>query len=283
MKRLFLSLVLIIPVTLIAQQLKTPTLSPITKISQQVGLTSIDLEYSRPSAKGRVIFGDLVPYDVIWRTGANASSKITFSEPGFINGQPVETGTYALYTIPGKEEWTIIVHTKLTMRSLAGDAYQESNDLFRFRVKPKKSTDFVETFTMQFADLTANSMNLRLSWEHTVVNIPIQVAVDDKIANQMEKLLQKPEDIAHRTYFSAAQYYLTNNKKMDKALEWIDAGLEKSPKNFRYGLLKAKIQYKMGDKTGAVQTIDSAYGWAKEANNANYMEQTSLFKKSMKL
>ena len=283
MRRNLFLLLLILPVTMLGQQLKTPTLSPITKISQQVGLTSVDLEYSRPSAKGRVIFGDLVPYDAIWRTGANASTKLTFSEPGFINKQPVEAGTYALYTIPGKEEWTIIVHTKLTMRSLAGDAYQESNDLFRFKIKPEKSTDFVETFTLQFADITSHSMNLRLSWEHTVVNIPIQVEVDKKIAEQMATLLENPDAISHRTYFSAAQYYLTNNKDMNSALDWIDAGLAKSPKNFRYGLLKAKIQYKMGDTAGAVQTIDTAHGWAKEANNANYMEQTSLFKKSMKL
>jgi hypothetical protein len=282
MKRLILLVLILITSTLSAQQLRTPVLSPITKITQQVGLTEIGLEYSRPSARGRTIFGDLVPYDVIWRTGANASTKLTFSEPAFINQKPVPAGTYALYTIPGEKEWTIIIHTKLNMRSLAGDAYQQENDLFRFTVKSEHVTEPVETFTIQFADLSAASVNLRLSWEHTAVTIPLSVEVDSKIAAQMKKLLEEPDNVHHRTYFSAAQYYLTNDKDLNTALEWIDAALGKSERNFRYGLLKAKIQHKKGDRDAALSTIDEAHSWARDANNANYMEQTDLFRKSIK-
>ena len=282
MKRTFTILLILITIPVFGQQLHTPTLSPITKISQQIGLTTIELTYSRPSARDRVVFGELVPYDVIWRTGANTSTKITFKEDGFINEKPVQAGTYALYTIPGKEEWTVIIHEKLSMRSLAGDAYQQENDLFRFTVKPKTVNEYVETFTIQFADLTSNSVNLNLSWEHTAVNIPLSVEVDSKITAQMEKLLVEPDKISHRTYFSAAQYFLTNGKNLAKALGWIDAALVKSPKNFRYGLLKAKIEYRMGSTTKAMKTIDEANRWAVEAKNANYMEQTSLFRKFMK-
>ena len=266
----------------VGQRLQTPTLSPISKIEQQIGLTKVSLEYSRPSAKGRVIFGDLVPLDEIWRTGANASTKITFEEAAYIGGNPIDSGTYALYTIPGKKEWTVIIHSNLKMRSLAGDAYKPENDVFRFVVPVKSLSDFVETFTFQFTDLQSDSTNLLLSWENTSIAIPIAVEVDAKIDAQMQTLLVEPEKIPHRTYFSAAQYYLTNDKDLDTAESWIDAALEKSPENFRYGLLKAKIQYKNRKTAEAMSTIEQAHKWAIDANNANYIGQTSLFMKSIK-
>ena len=264
-----------------SQRLNTPTLSPFTKISQQIGLTEITLEYSRPSAKGRDVFGALVPYDQIWRTGANASTKITLVESAHIGGKPIEAGTYALYTIPGKESWTIIIHANTKMRSLAGDVYKQENDVFRFNVVPQRIEEYIETFTMQFADLGTNSLNLQLLWANTVVNIPFTVEVDEKIAAQMAEFLKTPEAIPHRTYFEAAQYYLHNNRDLNEALSWINAALEKSPENPRYGLLKAKIQAKAGNSVAAMETINLSYGWAVKANNANYTEQTDLFRKSL--
>jgi hypothetical protein len=264
-----------------SQRLNTPTLSPISKISQEVGLTEVQLEYSRPSAKGRTIFGALVPYDKVWRTGANASTKITLNETGNIGGNPIEKGTYALYTIPGKELWTIIIHSNIKLRSLAGDAYKQVDDVFRFTVKPQHIDNYVETFTIQFSDLKTSSFHLQLLWEHTLVNIPITVEVDKHIDQQMAEFLQHPEKIPHRTYFEAAQYYLNNNKDLNEALHWIDAALKKSPNNFRYGLLKAKIQDKSGDRQAATITINLAQTWAKNAKNANYIGQTTLFKQSL--
>ncbi len=263
------------------QRLNTPTLSPISKISQEIGLTEIQLEYSRPSAKGRTIFGALVPYDKLWRTGANSSTKITFHEPAIVGGNSIEKGTYALYTIPGLEQWTVIIHSNITLRSLAGNAYKPEDDVFRFTVKSQQLNQYTETFTMQFTDLKTNSSNLQIIWEHTLVNIPISVEVDKYIALQMSEFLQHPEKIPHRTYFEAAQYYLNNKKDLNDALHWIDASLEKSPNNFRYGLLKAKIQAKRGDEKSAILTIEQAHKWAKNAKNANYIEQTSLFKDLM--
>ncbi len=263
------------------QRLNTPTLSPISKISQEIGLTEIQLEYSRPSAKGRTIFGALVPYDKLWRTGANASTKITFHESAIVGGNSIEKGTYALYTIPGLEQWTIIIHSNITLRSLAGNAYKPEDDVFRFTVKPQQLNQYTETFTMQFTDLKTNSSNLQMLWEHTLVNIPISVEVDKHIALQMSEFLQHPEKIPHRTYFEAAQYYLNNNKDLNEALYWIDTALEKSLNNFRYGLLKAKVQSKIGDEKSAIITIEQAHIWAKTAKNANYIEQTALFKASL--
>ena len=120
-----------------SQTLKTPTLSPFNRITQEIGLTEVTLEYSRPSAKGRTVFGELVPYDKIWRTGANASTKITLIESAYIDGKSIKPGTYALYTIPGKEAWTIIIHSNTKLRSLAGDAYNPADDVFRFEIKPR--------------------------------------------------------------------------------------------------------------------------------------------------
>lgn len=275
-----LSLVLISSVSF-SQRLTTPTLSPFTKISQQVGLTNINLEYSRPSAKGREVFGNLVPYGKIWRTGANASTKISVKEPIHIGGNPLDSGTYAIYTIPGSDTWTIIIHSNIKMRSLAGDVYKQENDVFRFEVKPDKSGNMVETFTIQFADMTSNSVSLQLSWENTQVKIPILVEVDSKIADQMEEFLKTPETIPHRTYFEAAQYYLHNDRDLVKALEWINDALGESPKNPRYGLLKAKIQAKSGDTKAAIKTVDLAHEWAIKADNANYTEQTDIYRKSL--
>jgi hypothetical protein len=282
MKRfsLFISILFMTSISY-GQRLNTPTLSPISKISQEIGLTEIKLTYSRPSAKGRTIFGALVPYDKIWRTGANASTRITFQEAAFIGGKSIEKGTYALYTIPGAAQWTIIVHSNIELRSLAGDAYNPEDDVFRFTVKPQATSQYIETFTMQFTDLKTSSFNLQLLWEHTLINIPIAVEVDKHITRQMTEFLQYPEKIPARTYFEAAQYYLNNNKDLNEALSWMDAALEKSPNNFRYGLLKAKIQAKKGDKKSALITIEQAHAWAKAAKNANYIEQTALFKASL--
>lgn len=281
MKQFFIIVLSFVSSIAIGQRLNTPTLSPYTKIIQEVGLTEVMLEYARPSAKGRKIFGALVPFDKVWRSGANASTKITITETVQVGGHPLDSGTYAIYTIPGEGSWTIIIHGNTKLRSIAGDAYKPEDDLFRFKVKPEPSSGFVETFTLQFADLGTDSFNLRLSWENTTVNIPFKVEVDDKIAGQMATFLKDPDSIPDRTYFEAAQYYLHNDKDLGEALEWINAALEKSPQNFRYGLLKAKILDKSGDHKAALGTINEANTWATKANNANYIEQTDLFRKSL--
>ena len=284
MKNLLIILCIISSMSLsYGQRLKTPTLSPFSKISQQVGLTEVNLEYARPSARGREVFGNLVPYGEVWRTGANASTKITLTESASIGGKPIEAGTYALYTIPGKEKWIIIIHANTKMRSLAGGVYKQENDVFRFEVKPITIATNVETFTLQFADVGTNSLNLQLLWEHTLVNIPFTFEVDNQIAAQMTEFLKTPETIPHRTYFEAAQYYLHNDRDLKEALNWIDAALVKSPENSRYGLLKAKIQAKDGYTSSAMETINLANAWAVKANNANYTEQTDLFRKSLQV
>jgi len=265
-----------------AQRLQTPTLSPITKITQQVGLTEIALEYSRPSAKGREVMGGLVPYGEVWRTGANASTKLTLTESATIGGQPIEAGTYALYTIPQADTWTIIIHGNIKMRSLAGDVYQQADDIFRFDAPARNSADYVESFTLQFADLQTDSVNLELRWANTVVNIPFTVEVNKKISGQMAMLLETPAKVPDQTYFQAAEYNLHNGGDLDAALAWINTALDQKAEDPRYGLLKAKIQAAAGDPQAAMATINQAHDWAVNSNNANYTGQTDLFRQSLR-
>ena len=262
------------------QRLKTPTLSPFSKISQQVGLTDVTLQYSRPSAKGRIVFGELVPFDQVWRTGANAATKITFKEVAKIGGKTIQPGEYAIYTIPGENRWIIIIHSNTSLRSIAGGAYKPSNDVFRFEIAPKNNI-YVETFTCQFSQVKTNALMLDIVWENTLISIPIEVEVDKKIESQMLHFMKTPDNIPHRTYFEAAQYYSNNNKDLNDALSFIDSALDKSPENFRYGLLKAKILAKMNNYKNALVVIKAANMWAKDKNNANYIEQTRLFWESL--
>ena len=164
------------------------------------------------------------------------------------------------------------------MRSIAGDAYKPEFDLFKFKVKPIKSDTYIETFTIGFADITSKSFNLQLGWENTIVNIPFKVEVDSKIEKQIYEMMQNSDAVPHRTYFEIAQFYLNNGKDLNTTLNHINTALTKNPNNYRYGLLKAKILYKKGDLKTALKTINESHKWALEAINANYIEQTSIYK-----
>ena len=265
-----------------SQNLEVPTLSPLSEITQEVALTKVNLSYARPSAKGRKVFGDLVPFGEVWRTGANASTKLTFTEDVKIEGNALKAGTYALYTIPGEKEWTIIIHTNTKHRSIAGDTYKQSEDAFRFMAKPEKTANFVETFTIAFTDIATKSCHLTLSWENTQVKFKIEFDVDGQMDKQIAELSKAPDGMSDRNYFRAAEYNFHNDKDLNKSIEWIKTALEKSPKNFRYGLLHAKILHKQGKKAEALKVIAEANAWAKESKNDNYIEQTQVFWDSIK-
>ena len=264
------------------QDLKVPTLSPLTEISQEVGLTQVKLSYSRPSAKGRKVFGELVPFNEVWRTGANASTKLTFAQDVKIEGNSLKAGTYALYTIPGPTEWTVIIHTNTRHRSIAGDVYKPAEDAFRFKVKPARTSNHVETFTIGFGEITAKSCNMIISWENTEIRFRIDFDVDSEVDRQIAALSSSPAGMSHANLFLAAEYYLHNDKDLAKADGWIISAIEKSPKNARYGLLRAKILAKAGKRDEALKVVADANAWAREAKNENYIEQTQLFWDSIK-
>jgi hypothetical protein len=262
-----LSVLLLLTVsTSITAQLKVPAPSPLQTITQAFGLSEIKIEYSRPSAKSRVIFGDVVPFGKIWRTGANSATKITFGDDVKVEGKDVPAGSYAMYSTPNKDSWEIMLYKDLNLGGNVAD-YKKENELIRFSVKPKTLNDKVETFTIGIADMTSNSANIELSWESTRVSFNVTTDIDSKIMKNIESNVIGD----NRPYYQAASYYYENNKDLAKALEWTDKAIANNPKAFWIYMLKAKIQAKQNDKKGAVATAEQVVKLATEAKNDDYV------------
>lgn len=249
-----------------AQTLKTPAPSPLQTTKQAFALGDVTIEYSRPAAKGRAIFGDLVPYGKIWRTGANGATKLTFTEDVKLEGNAVKAGTYALYTIPGKDSWEIMLYKDLALGGNVAD-YNTSNEVLRFKVKPMAIMNVVENFTINMDAITASSAKLLLMWDKTAVPVSISSDIDEKIMKNIDVSLKSDG----RPYFQAANYYYENNKDLNKALEWADKAIEQNPA-FYVIHLKAKIQLKMKDNKGAINTAQRSMELAKEAKNDDYVK-----------
>jgi hypothetical protein len=255
-----------------AQQLKTPAPSPLQTTKQAFALSDITIEYSRPSAKGRTIYGDLVPYGKIWRTGANGPTKIAFGEDVKVEGTAVASGTYALYTIPNKDSWEVMLYKDLTLGGNVAD-YKKENEVAHLTVKPKALNDKTETFTIDVADITAKTANIELRWEKTAVAINVVADIDAKIMKSIDNSLA----VDSRPYFQAASYYYDNDKDLAKAAEWIDKGIAANPKAFWMVMLKAKIQAKQKDTKGAVASAQQVITLATEAKNDDYVKQAEKF------
>ena len=249
-----------------AQQLKVPAPSPLQTVKQNFALGDVTIEYSRPSVKGRVIFGDVVPFGKIWRTGANATTKITFSDDVKLEGNDVKAGTYGLYTVPNKDSWDIMLYKDLT---LGGDVaeYKQENEVLRFKVKPTVLNGKVETLTINLGDITSNTANIELLWENTLVDIKLVTDIDAKVMKSIETAVGKD----NRPYFQAASYYFDNNKDLKQASIWVDKALEQNPKAFYMMLLKAKIAYKQGDKVNGKASAEKTIVLATEAKNDDYI------------
>ena len=260
--------ILFLGTTIASAQLKTPAPSPLQTVKQAFALSEITVEYSRPSAKGRTVYGDLVPYGKVWRTGANGATKITFGEDVKLEGTPVAAGTYALYTVPNKDSWEIMLYKDLTLGGNVAE-YKTENELLRVKVKPTTTSDKTETFTIDIANMTANTASIELVWEKTRVAIKIEAEIDSKIMKNIEAAMA-PED--KRPYFSAARYYYENNKDMNQALTWVNKATEQTPKAYWVFLLKANIQMKLNDKKGATETAEQVKVLATEDKNDDYVK-----------
>ncbi|MEZ4805723.1 MAG: DUF2911 domain-containing protein [Bacteroidia bacterium] len=250
-----------------AQSLKVPAPSPTQKLTQDFALSEIGIEYSRPGVKGRVVFGDLVPFGKIWRTGANASTKITFGEDVKVEGKAVKAGTYAIYTIPNKEAWEIMLYSDLKMGGNVSK-YTTDNEVLRIKVNTKALTDMVETFTMNVADITASSANIEFSWEKTKVAFNVTADVDSVIMANINETINTD----NRPYYQAANYYYNNDKDLKKALEWVNKASEQNPKAFWVMLLKARIEYKSKDYKAATMSAEKVITMAKAAENTDYQK-----------
>ncbi len=253
--------------TLQAQQLKTPAPSPLQTVKQAFALSDITLEYSRPGVKNRVIYGDVVPFGKIWRTGANSATTIAFGEDVKVEGKDVPAGTYAIYTVPNKDSWDILLYKDLTLGGNVAD-YKKENELLSFKVTPIAIVNKVETFTIDIADVTPSSATIELVWENTRVPIKITADIDSKIMKAIDASVVKD----NKPYFQAASYYYESNKDLKQAGEWVDKAIAQNPKAFWMVLLKAKIQVKAKDNKGAIATAEKVIAMAKEAGNDDYVK-----------
>lgn len=248
-------------------QIKMPAPSPTEYMKQDFALSNIELTYSRPSLKGRTMIGNVEPWGVVWRTGANAATKIHFHDNVEINGTKIDSGAYAIYTIPAKDgEWTFILNKGITNWGV--DGYKESDDVLRMKVKAGKNMKNVETLTMQFSDITPESINLNIKWEDFALKIPIVSHIKDRVRASVEEALKGEK----KPYWQAANYYYEYEKNYPKALEMVNAAIAQQPKPAYYVVyFKATVQKKMGDKKGAIETAKQSLELAKAAKNDGYI------------
>ena len=271
-KVLFLLLII---VSAAEAQIQTPAASPPGSVSTTVGLTDVKVNYFRPRVRGRQIFGAgkdfIVPYGELWRTGANNGTVISFSDDVKVEGKDIKKGEYLLLTIPGANEWTVILYGDV---SLGGNVpgYDQSKDAARFTVKTNKLNNRVETFTINIGDISDDNTKakIQLAWENTSVEFGITVEFDTKVT----KAIEAGTRVNPNNYVAAANYYFETGKDLNKALEWITLGIENGNREAYWNYLtKAKIQYALKDYTGALASSQQSMELAKKASNQGYVKQ----------
>lgn len=248
-----------------AQAVKTPAPSPTQTIKQDFGISSIELSYSRPGIKGRKVFGDLVPFGKVWRTGANNATTINFGSDVTIGTTTVPAGKYGLLTIPDKDNWTIIITKQLDVTSPA--AYKQESDIARVTAKPMTMKDKMETFTMQFANVKPGTCDLHIMWENTAVELPITTDVETAVMKELDNAMNKD----NRPYFQAAMYYLETGKDLNQALAWFDKAIEQQPDAYWVYHQRANTLAKLGKKGEAKASAEKSMQLAKEAKNDDYV------------
>jgi len=259
-----------------AQQLNTPQPSPTANIKQNFALSNIEISYSRPGVKGRKVFGDLVPYGKVWRTGANNATTITFGEDVMVGGKKVAAGKYGLLTIPGESEWTIIISKQTNVTSPAD--YKQDQDVVRVQVKPATMPFSIETFMINIDNIKSNSCEIGLGWDNVYAAFEVQADVESKVMEQIKNAMEKD----NKPYFNAALYYIDNGKDLNKAVEWLDKAYAQNPEAFWVLYQKARAQKMLGKKTDAVATSNKSIDLAKKAKNDDYVALNEKLQKEMK-
>lgn len=234
------------------ERIEFPAASPAATLKQRVGLTDFEITYSRPSAKGRKIFGDLVKFGEMWRTGANNNTLIKFSDAVNFGGKEVPAGTYSLFTIPGEKEWTILLSSDTKQWGTA--TYKKEAEVANFKV-PAKASEMVETLDICLEELKTESAVLSISWEKTRVEVKIGVPTNTKTQKLIDDALASGKDLPGGFYAGAANFYFENNKELPKAIGWMDKAIEKNPKAWWLLRAKANMQIKANDKPGAVASL----------------------------
>mgnify|MGYP000653038696 CR=1 FL=1 len=256
-------------------QIQTPAPSPAAKLEQVVGLTTVKLEYSRPAMRGRAIFGELVPYGKLWRTGANMRNKITFDSAVTIGGSNLKAGTYTFFSIPNANEWEVIFYTEYNAGG-APATLDESKVVARLKVKTQQLPMSIQSFTITIDDVTNSSAVLGLLWENTYVGVPFTVDTDKAVMASIEKGLNGPNS---GDYYTAATYYFSQGKDIAKAKLWIDKALNNlEAPGFWQLRQQSLIYYASGDKKGAIRLAKKSLAASKKRGNADYikMNENSL-------
>ena len=281
MKKLLLAFAIVCTSISATAQVRTPQASPKAVVRQTVGLTEVELEYSRPGVKGRTIFGDLVPFGKMWRTGANANSTVSFSEDVTIDGKTLPKGKYAIFTTPKADTWEVVFYSDTNNWGLP-ETWSDSKAVLRTNVKPVMLNRNVESLTFGINNLSNESADLEISWEKTIVPVKFSVPTHKAAIASIEKALAGPTS---NDYFSAAQYFYQSNGDMNKALTYVNKALElNEQKPFYFYRQKSLIQAKLGDKKGAIETAKISLAASQKANNADYvkMNQDSIAEWSKK-
>jgi Protein of unknown function (DUF2911) len=255
-------------------QIKTPAPSPVCKINQEFGLVKVDIEYSRPSARGRKVFGDLVLFGEMWRTGANASTKVSFSDEVSVGGVKLPAKQYALYAIPGQAEWTIIFYKNTEFWGVPGKDFKEEDVAARFTVPSMSTKETVESLTIDLNNLRNNSADLIITWENTKVIVPIKVDTDTRVLADIKTQIEGP---SASTYYQAGRYYFEEKKDLNQALEWVTKSLEKGGDKFWILQMKAKILAELGRYKDAIATAEKSSELARTEGNTDYPRANDKF------
>lgn len=248
-------------------QVKMPAPSPAQTIKQDFALSAVEVTYSRPAVKGRTIMGDLVPYNKLWRMGANQATRIKFGEDVKLNGKAVPAGEYVIYAIPGHNSWEIIINKGL--KNWGIDGYKQEEDVARFTTEPQELPFPIESFMITFGDVQPSSMTMMILWDRIMVPVQITADIDGKIMASIEEGMKSDK----KPYFQAAMYYFESGRDVSQAIKWMDQALAdpNNAKAFWMYYQKARMQAKAGDKAGAKATSAKSTELAKAANNADYV------------
>jgi hypothetical protein len=269
MKKIIVVLAVFMSQFAVQAQIKTPQASPRAIVSQMVGLTEVELNYSRPGAKGRPVFGNLVPFGKLWRTGANENTTISFSDDVIIDGKTLKKGKYALYSVPRIESWDIIFYTSTDNWGLPQE-FDETKVALRTTVKEEALSKPVESLTINISGLDTSSAYLEIFWENSFVALKFEVPTQKTAMASIEKVLNGP---SANDYYSAANFLFQTNTDIAKSLVYVNKSLELSKdKPFWFLRLKSLIQAKQGDKSGAIETAKLSLEAAEEAKNQDYVK-----------
>lgn len=265
MKQVFTFIFTLLALTVLAQP-ELPQASPTVTLKQNVGLSEVEITYSRPGMKGRTIFGDLVPYNELWRTGANKATSITLSSEATIGGKKVPAGSYSIFTVPGKTQWEVIINKETELWGTGG--YKKEDDVARFMVKPTKLNNAVETFTMDFRKFTDEGCELFMQWENTEVSIALGVDANAQAWANIKSEVEKIEG-SWRVYVRSAQYAANTGENLEEALTYIDKALEMEESWWTYWV-QGQVYAAMKDYKKAQSSLKKSIKLGKEQKNWSY-------------